>query len=70
MSVSQLGSVTLPGSTRSYAACFFFLAAMLDARDIETIGTILPLKDARTGHETLDGIRSRPRGKIVLRHDT
>ena len=44
---------------------------MLDARDIETnIGTILPLKDARTGHETLDGIRSRPRGKIVLRHDT
>ncbi|RUP11171.1 NADP-dependent oxidoreductase [Hyphomicrobium sp.] len=47
------------------------LAAILDAGEIETnIGTMLPLAEARTAHEMLDGMRSRPRGKIVLRHDT
>ena len=44
---------------------------MLDAREIETsIGTMLPLAEARAAHEILDGMRSRPRGKIVLRLDT
>lgn len=46
------------------------LAAMLDAREIETsIGTMLPPAEARAAHEMLDGMRSRPRRKIVLRHD-
>lgn len=32
-----------------------------------SIGTVLRLAEARVVHEMLDGIRSRPRGKIVLR---
>jgi len=31
------------------------------------IGLVLPLAEARTAHEMLDGIRPRPNGKIVLR---
>ncbi len=43
------------------------IAAMIDAGDLATsIGTILPLADARTAHEMLDGLRPHPRGKIVL----
>lgn len=44
---------------------------MLDAREIETnIGTMLLLGEARADHEMIDGMRSRPRRKIVLRLDT
>ncbi len=47
------------------------LAAISDAREIEAnIGTMLPLAEAATAHEILDAMHSRPRGKIVLRHDT
>jgi NADPH:quinone reductase-like Zn-dependent oxidoreductase len=43
------------------------IAAMFDAGDLEAnVGAILPLAEARTAHEMLDGIRTRPRGKIVL----
>jgi hypothetical protein len=30
------------------------------------VATALPLTDARVAHEMLEGMRSRPRGKIVL----
>jgi NADPH:quinone reductase-like Zn-dependent oxidoreductase len=30
------------------------------------VGAVLPLADARTAHEMLDGSRPKPRGKIVL----
>ena len=44
------------------------IAAMLDAGELVTqIGTVLPLVEARTAHEMLDGTRPHPRGKIVLR---
>ncbi|MBS0234865.1 MAG: NADP-dependent oxidoreductase [Proteobacteria bacterium] len=43
------------------------LAEMFDAGEIDTnIGTILPLAEAVKAHEMLEGMRSRPRGKIVL----
>lgn len=46
------------------------LAAMFDAQELDTnIGTVLSLAEARTPHEMLEGMRSRPRGKIVLRND-
>jgi NADPH:quinone reductase-like Zn-dependent oxidoreductase len=31
------------------------------------IGAVLPLADAQTAHEMLEGVRRRPRGKIVLK---
>ena len=43
------------------------IAATIEAGDLVTnIGTVLPLADARTAHEMLEGLRPRPRGKIVL----
>lgn len=52
------------------AACLTKLAAMFDARELETnIGAVLSLAEARTAHEMLEGVRSRARGKIVLRND-
>lgn len=45
------------------------LATMFDARELDTnVGTVLPLAEARTAHEMLEGIRSRTRGKIVLQN--
>jgi len=44
------------------------LAEMLDAKALVTsVGTVLPLAEARTAHEMLAGERSHQRGKIVLR---
>jgi NADPH:quinone reductase-like Zn-dependent oxidoreductase len=44
------------------------IAAMVDAGELLTrIGTVLPLAEARTAHEMLDGTRPHPGGKIVLR---
>ena len=43
------------------------LAAARGAGSLVTaVGTVLPLSEARTAHEMLDGIRPKPRGKIVL----
>jgi NADPH:quinone reductase-like Zn-dependent oxidoreductase len=43
------------------------IATMFEAGELEAnIGTVLPLAEARTAHEMLEGMRSRPRGKIVL----
>jgi NADPH:quinone reductase-like Zn-dependent oxidoreductase len=43
------------------------LAGMLDARElIASVGPVLPLAQARTAHEMLEGKGSRRRGKIVL----
>ena len=33
---------------------------------VTTVGTVLPLSEARTAHEMLDGNQPKPRGKIVL----
>ena len=44
------------------------IAARLDAGTlVARVGAVLPLADARTAHEMLEGTRPRPRGKIVLR---
>jgi NADPH:quinone reductase-like Zn-dependent oxidoreductase len=44
------------------------LARLIDAGTLTTnVGAVLPLASARVAHEMLDGTRSRPRGKIVLR---
>lgn len=43
------------------------IAAMVDAGDLVTrVGRVLPLGEAVTAHEMLDGLRPRPSGKIVL----
>jgi NADPH:quinone reductase-like Zn-dependent oxidoreductase len=43
------------------------IARMLETgRLVTAVGTVLPLSEARTAHEMLDGIRPKPRGKIVL----
>jgi NADPH:quinone reductase-like Zn-dependent oxidoreductase len=44
------------------------IASLLDDGQLRTtrVGTVLPLTDARVAHEMLEGIRPRPRGKIVL----
>ena len=44
------------------------IASLLDDGQLMTtrVGTVLPLTDARVAHEMLEGMRSRPRGKIVL----
>jgi NADPH:quinone reductase-like Zn-dependent oxidoreductase len=44
------------------------LAEMLDAKDLVTsVGTVLPLAEARAAHEMLAGEHPHKRGKIVLR---
>jgi NADPH:quinone reductase-like Zn-dependent oxidoreductase len=44
------------------------IAALLDEGILRTtVGAVLPLADARTSHEMLEGVRPLPRGKIVLR---
>ncbi|HVM98058.1 MAG TPA: NADP-dependent oxidoreductase [Candidatus Acidoferrales bacterium] len=44
------------------------VSAMIDAGDLHVrVGAVLPLSEARQAHEMLDGLRSRPAGKIVLR---
>jgi NADPH:quinone reductase-like Zn-dependent oxidoreductase len=44
------------------------IAALIDTRKIATnVGSVLPLASARIAHEMVEGARSRPRGKIVLR---
>jgi NADPH:quinone reductase-like Zn-dependent oxidoreductase len=44
------------------------IAGMVDAGEIATsIGAVLPLAELRTAHEMMEGMRSRPRGKIVLK---
>jgi NADPH:quinone reductase-like Zn-dependent oxidoreductase len=43
------------------------IARMMAAGSLVTsVGTVLPLSEARTAHEMLDGIRPKARGKIVL----
>jgi NADPH:quinone reductase-like Zn-dependent oxidoreductase len=43
------------------------IAQMLAAESLVTsVGTVLPLSQANIAHEMLDGLRPRPRGKIVL----
>jgi len=43
------------------------LADMFDARElIASVGTVLPLEDARSAHEMLEGKGLRRRGKTVL----
>ena len=44
------------------------IAALLETGTLRpTVGAVLPLAGARTAHEMLEGLRSHPRGKIVLR---
>jgi NADPH:quinone reductase-like Zn-dependent oxidoreductase len=44
------------------------VATLLDAGSLTTrIGVTLALSEARTAHEMLEGMRPRPRGKLVLR---
>lgn len=42
-------------------------ADVIAGRVVTQIGAVLPLAGARTAHAMLEGARSRPRGKIVLR---
>jgi NADPH:quinone reductase-like Zn-dependent oxidoreductase len=43
------------------------IATLLDNGKVRTqVGTVLPLADAREAHLMLEGVRRRPRGKIVL----
>jgi NADPH:quinone reductase-like Zn-dependent oxidoreductase len=64
-------------ATRGVKATFFLVsvtterlqivARMLAAGSLVTsVGAVLPLSEARTAHEMLDGIRPKPRGKVVL----
>ena len=44
------------------------VAHLLSRGELKThVGAVLPLTDARAAHEMLEGSRSRPPGKIVLR---
>lgn len=44
------------------------IASQIGSGALKTnVGLVLPLEEARTAHEMLEGIRSRPHGKIVLR---
>jgi NADPH:quinone reductase-like Zn-dependent oxidoreductase len=48
--------------------CLLKLTELFEAGELETnIGMVLPLAHAREAHEMLEGMRSRQRGKIVLR---
>jgi NADPH:quinone reductase-like Zn-dependent oxidoreductase len=77
-----VSSVTYPdeklAQQRGVKAGFFFvevttarlttIARMIEAGTLTTnVGAVLPLADARTAHEMLEGARPRPGGKIVLR---
>jgi NADPH:quinone reductase-like Zn-dependent oxidoreductase len=43
------------------------IARMLEAGTIKaSVGAVLPFGSARVAHEMLEGLKSRPRGKIVL----
>jgi NADPH:quinone reductase-like Zn-dependent oxidoreductase len=43
------------------------IADLIDAGTLKThVGTVLPLSDAREAHFMLEGLRPRPKGKIVL----
>jgi NADPH:quinone reductase-like Zn-dependent oxidoreductase len=43
------------------------IASLLDAGELAVrVGTVMPLADGRQAHEMLEGMRARPRGKIVL----
>src|SRR5262249_36871243 len=43
------------------------IAALIDEGKLRThVGEVLPLADAREAHLSLDGLRPRPKGKIVL----
>jgi NADPH:quinone reductase-like Zn-dependent oxidoreductase len=43
------------------------IAVMLASGELSAdVGTVLPLAEARTAHEMLEGSRPKPRGKIVL----
>jgi NADPH:quinone reductase-like Zn-dependent oxidoreductase len=43
------------------------IGRMLEAGTLKTsVGAVLPLTSARVAHEMLEGVRPRPRGKIVL----
>jgi NADPH:quinone reductase-like Zn-dependent oxidoreductase len=53
-------------TTRSLDA----IAALIEAGSLSPrVGVVLPLDDARTAHEMLDGTKRAPRGKIVLAND-
>ncbi len=44
------------------------IAAMIDADELSTnVGVVLPLDQASKAHEMIEGLWSRPRGKIVLK---
>lgn len=46
------------------------IAVLLDAGELAVrMGTVMPLAEARQAHEMLEGMRARPRGKIVLEVD-
>ena len=76
-----ISTVSLPdpvlASRRGVEAGFFLvdvtatrlerIAALLATGALSAdVGAVLPLADARTAHEMLDGSRPKPRGKIVL----
>jgi len=43
------------------------IASLVDAGKLSvSVGTVLPLDQLRTAHEMMEGMRPRPRGKIVL----
>jgi NADPH:quinone reductase-like Zn-dependent oxidoreductase len=47
------------------------IAGLIDSGELRTrVGTAIPLADAHEAHLMLDGIRSVPKGKIVLAADT
>lgn len=63
---------------RGIKAAFFLVGVSTERLDaiaqmpeagilVTSVGTVLPLAEARVAHEMLDGTRQRPRGKIVLR---
>jgi NADPH:quinone reductase-like Zn-dependent oxidoreductase len=44
------------------------IAGMVDAAEIATsVGAVLSLAELRTAHEMVEGMRTRPRGKVVLK---
>jgi NADPH:quinone reductase-like Zn-dependent oxidoreductase len=50
------------------SAALYQLSELLGAGKLKArVGAILPLAEARVAHEMLEGVRPRPRGKIVLR---
>jgi NADPH:quinone reductase-like Zn-dependent oxidoreductase len=47
------------------------IAGLIDSGELRTrVGAVIPLADAHEAHLMLDGIRSVPKGKIVLAADT